>query len=286
MKKQLLFTAALFVATCTTFAQEVWYDIDNSVTDLTLSSTVSCDGCTVTTEANPDAADAAATNVTLWKVPGSATPVLENKVLNFSFPSGEGVTLSDYSTLTVTVRIYFPEYDYFNAFDNADRFRLYLMDQDGNGSYVQRKLQETNEGGWHQLVFDFSSASGAAPISDIVKGEIRTIYQPTRFDNLDNDLDYYIDTISSNKAIGSITLSVDDQELNDSKLKLYPTSVVNTFETSRDIDSAEVYNLTGQKVKTFGAQNAFDVSNLAAGIYLFRAQLDNGATQTLRFIKE
>ena len=231
MKKQLLFTAALFVATCTTFAQEVWYDIDNAVTDLTLSSTASCDSCSITTEANPDAADAAnATNVTLWKVPGSATPVLENKVLNFDFPSGEGILLADYSTLTITVRLYFPEYDYINAYDSVDRFRLYLIDQEGNGSYVQRKFLEANEGGWHQLVFDFSSFSGGAPTTDIIKGELRTIYQAARFDNLDNDLDYYIDTVTSNKMIGGVTLSVGDFELNNSKLAIYPTNVINTFE--------------------------------------------------------
>ncbi|MDO6736298.1 T9SS type A sorting domain-containing protein [Wenyingzhuangia sp. 2_MG-2023] len=284
MKKQLLTITLTLLTTVVTFSQEVWYDVDNAVTDLTL--TTPCDGCSITTVANPDATDpTSTTNVTLWKVAANSTA--ENKQVKLDFNSGYGIPIEDVSTLEVTVRAYFPEFDYIKNYDSAVRFRLFLFDANGNTSYVQVKFQEDKEAGWHQLNFDFSSFSGATPETDIVSAELRTIYQSARFTNLDNDLNYYIDTVSSNKEIAPITsLSVDGQELNDSTLAIYPTNVVNTFEISKDILSAEIFNLTGQKVKTFGSQKEFNVSNLATGLYLFKVQLSNGTKQAVRFIKQ
>ncbi|MDN3663918.1 T9SS type A sorting domain-containing protein [Algibacter miyuki] len=281
MKKQLLFTTILLFVSFAIFAQEVWYDIDNAITNITLSSTASCTDCTITTVTNPDAGDTVnATNVTLWKVPASSTPVIENKVLKFDFPPGQGIAADDFSSLIITARFYFPEYDYFNNFDSVNRLRLYL-----GSTYVQVKLNEADEAGWYNLVFDFSAGTSGGTPSDVTSGEFRTIGQSERFTNLDNDLNYYFDTIISTVAYDS-TLSSESPESKNNSLKLLSNPVKNTLEVSNKIKSATIYNSLGKALKSYNDNTTFDVSNLSAGLYIFHAKTYTGATQVLRFVKK
>jgi len=171
-------------------AQNTWFDIDNSITNLTLST--SCTDCSVTTVANPDAADAEATNVTKWTI--GSTSGSGNKSLAFNFNEGEGVTLADYPNLIVTVRMYWPSFNDISNFDGNERIRFYLSD--GNASQqIQGNFVESNEVEWHTMVFDFTGTpAGAALTSDVISGEIRLI--GNNFTNLDNGLEFYIDTIT------------------------------------------------------------------------------------------
>ena len=170
--------------------QDTWLDVDNSITNIQLSTT--CTDCSVSTVANPDAADAEATNVTKWTI--GSTSGSGNKSLGFDFNEGEGVALADYPNLIVTVRMYWPSFNDITNFDGNKRIRLYLGD--GTASQqIQGNFVESNEGQWHTMVFDFTgSPSGAALTSDVINGEIRLI--GNNFTNLDNGLDFYIDTIT------------------------------------------------------------------------------------------
>ena len=170
--------------------QNTWLDVDNSITNIQLSTT--CTDCSVTTVANPDAADAEATNVTKWTI--GSTSGSGNKSLGFNFNEGEGVTLADYANLIVTVRLYWPSFNDISNFDSSERIRFYLSD--GNASQqIQGNFVESNEADWHTMVFDFTGTpAGAALTSDIISGEIRLI--GNNFTNLDNGLEFYIDTIT------------------------------------------------------------------------------------------
>jgi len=170
--------------------QNTWLDIDNSITNLTLSTT--CTDCSIATVANPDAADAEATNVTKWTIGSSSGS--GNKRLSFDFNEGEALSIADYPNLVITVRMYWPSYNDITNFDGNKRIRLYLSD--GNATQqVQGNFVESNEGNWHTMVFDFTGPpSGTAPTSDIISGEIRLI--GNNFTNIDNGLDFYIDTIT------------------------------------------------------------------------------------------
>ncbi|MEO9571677.1 MAG: hypothetical protein ABJH82_01190 [Polaribacter sp.] len=172
--------------------QDTWLDVDNSISKLTVST--ACTDCSVATVANPDAADVEATNVTKWTI-GSASGS-GNKSLDFDFNDGEGVTLADYANLIVTVRMYWPSYNDISNFDSNERIRFYLSDG-VNEQQVQANFVESNEAGWHTIVFDFTGTpSGAALTSDIISGEIRLV--GNKFTNIDNGLEFYIDTITSN----------------------------------------------------------------------------------------
>ena len=171
-------------------AQNTWLDADNSIINILLSTT--CTDCSVSTVANPDASDAEATNVTKWSI--GSTSGSGNKSLSFDIVEGQGVTLADYANLIVTVRMYWPSFNDINNFDGNKRVRLYLGD--GNATQqIQGNFVESNEAQWHTMVFDFTGTpSGPDLTSDIINGEIRLV--GNNFTNLDNGLEFYIDTIT------------------------------------------------------------------------------------------
>jgi len=171
-------------------AKDTWLDADNSISDLTLST--DCTGCSVTTVANPDATDAEATNVTKWNI--ASTSGKGNKSLSFDFKDGKGVALADYANLKVSVRMYWPSFNDISNYDSNKRFRLYLSDGT-NSQQVQINLVESNEAGWHTVEFDFSALTSTLE-GDVVSGEFRLI--GNKFTNIDNGLEFYIDTITSN----------------------------------------------------------------------------------------
>lgn len=277
MKKQLLTTLLTLFASITFVAQDVWFDTDNSVAKITF--TTDCEGCSISTVANPDANDTEATNVLLWKIAASATTTKDNvgnKFLKYTFNNDLGIKPADFATLVVTVRLYFPSYQYFHNFDSSDRFRFYI-----GSKQVQNKLKETDEAGWYDLEFDFSSVSDIT--SDVISGDIRIIGQEKRFTNLDNDLDFYIDTITASVAP---TLSVESELLESNSLRFLSNNVENTLEVSKQINSATIYNNLGVVLKKYSANTQFDVSSLPTGLYIFRAKLDNGEQKTLRFLKK
>ncbi|MDN3663912.1 hypothetical protein ACFFU1_15080 [Algibacter miyuki] len=172
--------------------KDTWLDVDNSIENLTISTV--CTDCSVAIVANPDAADAEATNVTKWTI--GSTSGSGNKSLDFDFKDGEGITLADYANLIVTVRMYWPSYSDISNYDSNERIRFYLSDG-VNEQQVQGNFVESNEAGWHTMEFDFTGTpAGGALTSDIISGEIRLI--GNKFTNIDNGLEFYIDTITSN----------------------------------------------------------------------------------------
>jgi hypothetical protein len=62
--------------------------------------------------------------------------------------------------------------------------------------------------------------------------------------------------------------------------------VNNSFRLSEEIRSGEIYNMVGQKIKTFSENNKeFNVSNLKKGLYFFKTILTNGSNHMFRFTK-
>ncbi|CAH8283028.1 putative secreted protein (Por secretion system target) [Mariniflexile fucanivorans] len=83
------------------------------------------------------------------------------------------------------------------------------------------------------------------------------------------------------------TLSVNSNILEENNLVLYPNPVKQSFKLSKEISSAIIYNLSGQKILEFkGNQTSFDVSILNDGIYVFKVISKNGESQFSKFIKQ
>jgi len=65
-----------------------------------------------------------------------------------------------------------------------------------------------------------------------------------------------------------------------------PTSSILTLNTSEQINSVNIIDITGKTVKTIASNsNTIDVSDLVKGIYFLQVQTDNGITNN-KFIKE
>ena len=83
------------------------------------------------------------------------------------------------------------------------------------------------------------------------------------------------------------TLSVKSNILEENSLVLFPNPVQHSFQLSREITSAILYNLSGQQVLEFnGNQTSFDVSGLIDGVYLLRTISSNGEAHLFKIVKE
>ncbi len=85
------------------------------------------------------------------------------------------------------------------------------------------------------------------------------------------------------------TLSSEDFATNLNNISLYPNPTKNSFAISADVSNVEIYNITGQLVKSFTnviSDQELDITNLNSGIYLVKMTNGNGTSQTKKLIKE
>lgn len=73
-------------------------------------------------------------------------------------------------------------------------------------------------------------------------------------------------------AFNDAVLSVNDVQLDESQINVYPNPTKNYFELSSivNIENIEVYSLQGQLVKSFALQKLYNVSDLNKGIYIIK----------------
>lgn len=85
------------------------------------------------------------------------------------------------------------------------------------------------------------------------------------------------------------TLSTDELELNKTNIDLYPNPTKNSFVISADATQVEIYNITGQLIKSFSnviSNQQLDITNLETGMYLIKITDVNGTSQAKKIIKE
>lgn len=72
-------------------------------------------------------------------------------------------------------------------------------------------------------------------------------------------------------------------------IALYPNPATDVFTLNTAVAKVEVYSITGQLVKTFGANasyNMYDVSGLSKGVYLVKLTDNSNRQKTVKLIKE
>ena len=85
------------------------------------------------------------------------------------------------------------------------------------------------------------------------------------------------------------TLSSNDLEMIKNEVMIYPNPTRNSFALSADVTLVEIYNITGQIIKSFNnatSNQQFDITDLETGIYLIKLTDNNGTSQTNKLIKE
>lgn len=86
---------------------------------------------------------------------------------------------------------------------------------------------------------------------------------------------------------GSGILSVSNVSLGTKAVRIYPNPTTTGFSLSKNITSATIYNLLGQKVMSFSEnKKQYDVSNLKNGLFLVNITLQNGEKKIIRFVKK
>lgn len=84
-------------------------------------------------------------------------------------------------------------------------------------------------------------------------------------------------------------LSTNDNIKQNSSLSIYPNPVKDLLHIkgAEKIESAEIYNMVGQKIRAFDRVNdRIDVSFLVKGNYILELSVKGGKTQSLKFIKQ
>lgn len=92
---------------------------------------------------------------------------------------------------------------------------------------------------------------------------------------------FYLDT--------SEYLSVNDVVKEKNSMGIYPNPVTDIlyFKGTGKIEKAEIYNLVGQRVKSFNTvEGQIDVSSLSKGAYILEYSVKGGKQQTYKFIKK
>lgn len=91
------------------------------------------------------------------------------------------------------------------------------------------------------------------------------------------------------RIFGNQPAALSTPEVNSKKVALYPNPANNEFMVNTATQKVEVYNITGQLVKTYTAAPAntpFNVNDINKGIYLVKITDSNNAVSTTKLIRE
>lgn len=178
--------------------------------------------------------------VELWKTDGTSTGTVLVKNIN---PTGD----SNPNYLT--------EYNgklYFTADNGTNGMQLWVSDGTSTGTTMIT-----------------INATGTSNISNLIVYNNELYFGADAGTGIGKQLYAYKDP----------ALAINNFQLNDSNISLYPNPSKNYFELSSEltIEKVEVYSLQGQLVKSFEFQNQYDIANLSKGIYLVKVNTTEGS---------
>lgn len=126
--------------------------------------------------------------------------------------------------------------------------------------------------------------------SDIFRLGLLNVFTTDYFDGAIDDLKIYNYALTDADVTSLFinnTLSSSNFSQNNLEVSLYPNPVNNVLniETALELQSVEIYNIQGQRVK-ISNQKQLNVSDLAKGIYLVKIQNNENSILTKKFIKD
>jgi para-nitrobenzyl esterase len=96
---------------------------------------------------------------------------------------------------------------------------------------------------------------------------------------MSNFLTHHICSIPLDCSYRTISVGTEELSINEEDLVVYPNPASsNVFISSNDLKQIEVYNMTGEMVKTEFNVNRMEISNLPNGLYVFRITTSKGKT--------
>jgi poly(3-hydroxybutyrate) depolymerase len=114
---------------------------------------------------------------------------------------------------------------------------------------------------------------------DHVPHMTNTFYLDTTMSIMSNFLAHHICSIPLDCNYRTISVGTEELSINEEDLVVYPNPASsNVFISSNDLKQIEVYNMTGEMVKTEFNVNRMEISNLPNGLYVFRITTSKGKT--------
>ena len=148
--------------------------------------------------------------------------------------------------------------------------------ENASGVNTERAAVTTSTNAWETISFDFTD-----------EGQL-TYQSVTIFMNFNvtdpADQVYYWDNLVLGEPLGVL-----ENTLVDVSIYPNPTASVLNLQASQQIKSIQLFNLLGQNVldtPVNSKTSILEVAQLNNGVYLAKVLFDNGATQTLKFIKK
>ncbi|MDQ0782754.1 T9SS type A sorting domain-containing protein [Chryseobacterium sp. W4I1] len=89
--------------------------------------------------------------------------------------------------------------------------------------------------------------------------------------------------------LSEVQLSTHENTIQNNSISVYPNPVkeILYFKGINEIDKAEIYNMVGQKVKTFSAvKGSIDISSLSKGNYILQIFVKGENSQSFKFIRQ
>ncbi|MBU2939819.1 T9SS type A sorting domain-containing protein [Lacinutrix sp. C3R15] len=83
------------------------------------------------------------------------------------------------------------------------------------------------------------------------------------------------------------TLSTNNIDVQATNITAYPNPVTNSFQinSNKNIESVKLYNITGRLLKTFNEETSYDISDLATGVYVANVKTASGS-KAIRIVKK
>ncbi|WP_055444448.1 T9SS type A sorting domain-containing protein [Lacinutrix himadriensis] len=259
MKKTLLLTAALFVATCTAFAQ---YTINGTigatetiaVPDLTGITTTST-GSTNWTTGNPS----------FYQLRDLDNATTLNGFMEYQLQTSSG-------SVEATIK-----FDYKIAKGNSGKLNITI---DGVTETVTLTAIEASNAFSAFLEYTFSQTVTISTTPITVKFEFENIIQ-------DQAPDRTAVRAYTVYVTPTATLSTNNIDVQATNITAYPNPVTNSFQinSNKNIESVKLYNITGRLLKTFNEEASYDISDLATGVYVANVKTASGS-KAIRIVKK
>lgn len=170
----------------------------------------------------------------------------------------------DGSTLTV---------ESYSHFNNIKITNNSLLEVNFDGIYLPGSYDEANSHGY--------IAYKIKPKPNVKLGDIFNNKAEIYFD--------YNPLIETNTASTEIVDTLlENQEVAKSKIKIYPNPAIGilNIETTENVKTIEVFNMIGQKVKSYENSKMIDISKLNSGVYFIKVNMENSNSKSFKIIKK
>ena len=174
---------------------------------------------------------------------------------------------------------------------------IYLQDRNGgtNLNQTSQKAYFTEINVWETLEFTFTLAELTSydRLLIMVTSGLTYPIGENGGDLINEDLVYYIESLTANENISSI-LSIDDSNMASKTIILYPNPVTNELNiqlnSSVKAPKMAIFNTIGQMVisyQSFNESNTVDISKLPEGTYIIKVtNKNNEQVLTKKFVKQ